>query len=130
MSDRPASVSAPVSESRVMTAPSSRRAFLPRNRRSVPAAPRPGGPAPLATAAPKRTGRVRRFVLPLVILAVVGYAAKFGYDYFVEGRFLVSTDDAYVGAHTAIIAAKAAGQLQSRRRWLTTRSSIRAICWR
>ena len=33
------------------------------------------------------------------------------YDYFVEGRFLVSTDDAYVGASTAIIAAKATGHL-------------------
>ena len=33
------------------------------------------------------------------------------YDYFVEGRFLVSTDDAYVGASTAIIAAKAIGHL-------------------
>ncbi len=54
---------------------------------------------------------MRRVILPIVILAVVGYGAKFGYDYFVEGRFLVSTDDAYVGAHTAIIAAKAAGHL-------------------
>ena len=62
-------------------------------------------------AAPKRSRGVRRFVFPLVLLAALGYGGKMGYDYFVEGRFLVSTDDAYVGAATAIIAAKAAGHL-------------------
>jgi len=65
----------------------------------------PGAPAP------KRARGLKRFVLPLVLLAVVGYGGKWGYDYFVEGRFLVSTDDAYVGASTAIIAAKASGHL-------------------
>ena len=67
------------------------------------------GPA-AAKAAPKRSG-VRRLVLLLLILAAVGYGGKWGYDYFVEGRFLVSTDDAYVGASTAILAAKATGHL-------------------
>jgi len=54
---------------------------------------------------------LRRVVLPVVILAALGYGGKTAYDYFVEGRFLVSTDDAYVGASTAIIAAKATGHL-------------------
>jgi len=76
----------------------------------VPSAPRPGG-APVAMTAPARSRGVRRFVFPLVLLAALGYGGKMGYDYFVEGRFLVSTDDAYVGASTAIIAAKAAGHL-------------------
>ncbi len=110
MSDSPAAVSAPISESRAMTA--SPPAGVPAAAGAgVPAAPRPGGGAAVVAAAPKRSGRIRRFVLPLVLLGVVGYAAKFGYDYFVEGRFLVSTDDAYVGAHTAVIAAKASGHL-------------------
>src|SRR5208283_1309964 len=46
-----------------------------------------------------------------ILLAAVGYGGKAAYDYFVEGRFLVSTDDAYVGASTSIIAAKAMGHL-------------------
>ena len=36
--------------------------------------------------------------MPVLILAALGYGGKTAYDYFVEGRFLVSTDDAYVGA--------------------------------
>ena len=110
MSDSPA-VSAPVSESRAMTAPPPAGFPAPAAAAGVSAAPRPAGGAPIAVAAPKRPGLVRRLILPVVILAVVGYGIKFGYDYFVEGRFLVSTDDAYVGANTAIIAAKASGHL-------------------
>ena len=69
-----------------------------------------GGP-PAAKAQPKRSGAVRRFVVPLLVLAALGYGGKTAYDYFVEGRFLVTTDDAYVGASTSIIAAKATGHL-------------------
>ena len=47
----------------------------------------------------------------MLILAALGYGGKTAYDWFVEGRFLVSTDDAYVGANTSIIAAKAMGHL-------------------
>src|SRR6202000_3415174 len=50
-------------------------------------------------------------IVPVLILAALGYGGKTAYDYFVEGRFLGSTDDAYVGADTAIIAAKAMGHL-------------------
>ena len=58
----------------------------------------------------KRAG-LRRFVVPVLILAALGYGGKTAYDYFVEGRFLVSTDDAYVGALTSVIAAKATGHI-------------------
>ncbi|MGO9421727.1 HlyD family efflux transporter periplasmic adaptor subunit [Roseiarcus sp.] len=112
MADSPAAVSEPATESRAVTTaqPAGVPATTPAA--GVPAAPRPGGAPPATTqSAPKRSGVVRRFILPVVLLAAVGYAGKFGYDYFVEGRFLVSTDDAYVGANTAIIAAKAAGHL-------------------
>ena len=70
-----------------------------------PAAGMPAKPAPA-----KRSG-LRRFIMPVLILAGLGYGGKTAYDYFVTGRFLVSTDDAYVGADTAIIAAKAMGHL-------------------
>src|SRR3984957_10336497 len=83
--------------------------------------PIPGGGSPAALAHPpagmpakpapaKRSG-LRRFIMPVLILAGLGYGGKTAYDYFVTGRFLVSTDDAYVGADTAIIAAKAMGHL-------------------
>ncbi len=49
--------------------------------------------------------------MPLLFLGGLVYGGKTAYDYFVEGRFLVSTDDAYVGADTAVIAAKATGHL-------------------
>ena len=78
-------------------------AFRPRRRPAEPRRSRRG--------APKRSGSLRRVGFVRRPLAVVGYGGKFGYDYFVEGRFLVSTDDAYVGAITAIIAAKATGHL-------------------
>ena len=70
-----------------------------------------GGQLAQAVLAPKRSSPVRRFILPVVLLSALGYAGKFAYDYFVEGRFLVTTDDAYVGASTAVIAAKASGHL-------------------
>jgi membrane fusion protein (multidrug efflux system) len=66
-------------------------------------------PAPAPAAQPKRS--LRRFILPVVLLAGVVYGADLGYNWFVEGRFIVSTDDAYVGADTAIIAAKVPGHI-------------------
>jgi membrane fusion protein (multidrug efflux system) len=71
----------------------------------------PTGRPPVATPAPAKRSGMRRFIMPVLLLAAVGYGGKTAYDYFVEGRFLVSTDDAYVGADTAIIAAKAMGHL-------------------
>ncbi len=70
----------------------------------------PGGGAVVKANPAKRSG-LRRFAVPVLILAALGYGGKTAYDYFVEGRFLVSTDDAYVGADTSIIAAKAMGHL-------------------
>jgi membrane fusion protein (multidrug efflux system) len=72
------------------------------------AEPPAGGAPPIA---PGRARSPRRFVLPLVALAALGYSAYWGYGWFVEGRFLVSTDDAYVGADASIIAAKIAGHI-------------------
>ena len=69
----------------------------------------PAGGAPARPARARRS--LRRFVVPVLILAALGYGAKTAYGYFVEGRFLISTDDAYVGADTSIIAAKAMGHL-------------------
>ena len=85
---------------------------------SPPAAPRPAAGGALA--APVQAGPAaksaaarspRRFILPVILIAGLGYGAHLAYDWFVEGRFLVSTDDAYVGATTSIIAAKVSGHV-------------------
>jgi membrane fusion protein, multidrug efflux system len=77
----------------------------------MPGAKAPAAPAPPAAAAPAKASKIRRVVLPLILLAVIGYLGRMGYDWFTVGRFLVSTDDAYVGADTAIIAAKISGHI-------------------
>jgi membrane fusion protein, multidrug efflux system len=68
-----------------------------------------GALAPIAKAKPRRS--VRSFILPAIILAALAFGGSKAYDWFVYGRFLVTTDDAYVGADTAIIAAKVAGHV-------------------
>ncbi len=64
-------------------------------------------PPETGIAAPKR--KKKRVVLPLLVMAALGGGAYEGYGYFVEGRFLVSTDDAYVKADMSTVAAKVAG---------------------
>ena len=104
------SAAAPPTESRAVTAAPPASVPAPSVPAGVPVPTIPGGP-PVAAAQAKGSSGLRRFILPVVFLAALGFGARFGYDYFVEGRFLVSTDDAYVGANTAVIAAKAAGHL-------------------
>jgi len=60
---------------------------------------------------PKRSRRP--LIFALIALAAIGYGGMRGYDWFVEGRFIVSTDDAYVEADTATIAARVAGHIVS-----------------
>ncbi len=54
-----------------------------------------------------------RYILPLVAIALLGYGANAGWNWYAEGRFIVSTDDAYVRADTAAIAAKVSGYVTS-----------------
>ena len=77
---------------------------------AAPASPFARAPDAQAAAAPPKAKRSpRRFILPLVVIAAAAYGANWAYSYFVEGRFLVSTDDAYVGANTVIVAPKITG---------------------
>lgn len=73
--------------------------------------PGPSGPPPAAISGevipPKK--KRRGVVLPVVLLAILGGGGYEGYRWFVEGRFLVSTDDAYVKADMSTIAAKVGG---------------------
>jgi membrane fusion protein, multidrug efflux system len=110
MVDEPKVAPGAETASRAMTAPAS--ASFPTPAAGSPGAlAHPGAGGALAKPVPAKRSGLRRFIVPVLILAAVGYGGKTAYDYFVTGRFLVSTDDAYVGADTAIIAAKAMGHL-------------------
>ncbi len=81
-------------------------ALTPTGQRGAPASSAvPAGPK----TQPKRS--VKRLILPLILIAGIGYGGNLAYNWFVEGRFIISTDDAYIGADTAIIAAKVAGHI-------------------
>jgi len=54
---------------------------------------------------------VRRAALVLALLAGTAAVAYFGHDYWTTGRYLESTDDAYVKADSTIIAPKVSGYI-------------------
>jgi len=68
-------------------------------------------PAESAVQAPvqKKKRSVRSFLLPIVGLALLGGAAWYGYNYWIDGRFMVSTDDAYVQVDMAFVSPKISG---------------------
>lgn len=63
--------------------------------------------------APKKTGRriVKRAVIAAALLAGVAFAGDFGYRYWTVGRFIETTDDAYVKADYTTVAPKVAGYI-------------------
>jgi membrane fusion protein (multidrug efflux system) len=77
----------------------------------APATEAPVEPA-LATPDPETKKKKRSFrslLLPVIAAALAGAAAWYGYDYWTEGRFMISTDDAYVQADMAFISPKISG---------------------
>lgn len=80
------------------------RAEAPRHETSEPQA------APASEEAPPKPRRGRRqFLLGGALVALLAVGAWFGHDYWTVGRFMVSTDDAYVHADFAIMAPKITG---------------------
>ena len=65
-------------------------------------------PAPAAPPKKKR-GIVGRLVLVALLGAAAWFGGKAGYAWWIDGRFLVTTDDAYVAADITTLAAKASG---------------------
>jgi membrane fusion protein, multidrug efflux system len=61
--------------------------------------------------APASRRAIRRSALGLAIVLGVAGAADFGYGYLTTGRYLESTDDAYVKADSTIIAPKVSGYI-------------------
>jgi membrane fusion protein, multidrug efflux system len=58
-------------------------------------------------------GQLRRLLLASAAVAVLSGAVWYGWDYWTVGRFLVSTDDAYVKADNTTIAPKVSGYLSA-----------------
>ncbi|HEV1999545.1 MAG TPA: biotin/lipoyl-binding protein, partial [Xanthobacteraceae bacterium] len=83
---------------------------------AAPTAP-PPGLAPVAGSGDESAGAPtgpngtdrKKLILIAVALALFAGGAWYGVDWFVTGRFLVSTDNAYVGADMNIVAPKVAG---------------------
>jgi membrane fusion protein (multidrug efflux system) len=68
-------------------------------------------PAPLPTAPVARKGAIKRILMAGTAVALLAGVAWYGWDYWTVGRFLVSTDDAYVKADNTTIAPKVSGYL-------------------
>ncbi len=65
-------------------------------------------PEPAKAAEPEKKKR-KSFVLPLVAIAILAAGGWYGYQYWTDGRFLISTDDAYVKGDIAVISPKVSG---------------------
>ena len=65
-----------------------------------------GQGAPAAAKAGAGRAPLKRGILTVVAAAAVGIGLWYGVDWWRNGRFIVSTDDAYVGAEMATISAK------------------------
>src|SRR3954454_9898242 len=94
----------------------------PRPERSPePARPDDGRPPPTvgqpepasASGSAKRSGSRKRFVLAAVLLAAAGFGGYEGYGWWTNGRFIVSTDDAYVQTDISLLSAKVSGYVSA-----------------
>ncbi|TIP95898.1 MAG: HlyD family secretion protein [Mesorhizobium sp.] len=84
------------------------------NAKVAPATESPNTPtepaiSPPAEAPAKKKRSARSLLLPIIALGLLGAGAWYGYDYWTDGRFMISTDDAYVQADMAFISPKISG---------------------
>ena len=61
--------------------------------------------------APKPKGGLRRVGMFVIIIGALGIIGWKGFDYLTTGRYLISTDDAYIKAQSTIIAPKIPGYI-------------------
>jgi membrane fusion protein, multidrug efflux system len=61
------------------------------------------------TAHPFRLPSRKTLIISIVVLVIVAAAATFGHRWWTVGRFIESTDDAYVGGDITVIAPKVSG---------------------
>jgi membrane fusion protein (multidrug efflux system) len=84
--------------------------------RQQPDTAKPAGPTPSAedtvAAQPKRR-LTRKALAAAALTAVLAAGGWYGHYYWTAGRYLVSTDDAYVGAKNTTLAAKVSGYIEA-----------------
>jgi len=73
--------------------------------------PEPAQPAPTTLPRTQARSRTRPLLIGLVVLVVLAIAARFGYTYYVDSTFYVSTDDALVDSNLVSVAPLASGTL-------------------
>lgn len=76
-----------------------------------PAATAQADGAPKASTEPPQKKK-RSPVLPILVLALLGAAGWYGYHWWTDGRFMISTDDAYVEGDIAVISPKVSGYVE------------------
>jgi membrane fusion protein (multidrug efflux system) len=64
-----------------------------------------------AVAQPEKKKGSRRFVMPVIGLALLAAAGWYGYEWWTNGRFMISTDDAYIEGDIAAISPKVSGYI-------------------
>jgi membrane fusion protein (multidrug efflux system) len=84
----------------------------------APAIEAPAAPVEPAAVVPepeanKRRRSFRSLLLPIIAVALAGGGAWYGYGYWTDGRFMISTDDAYVQADMAFISPKISGYVDA-----------------
>ncbi|MGX9146697.1 HlyD family secretion protein [Mesorhizobium sp. 128a] len=75
----------------------------------APEAPPKPAAEVLAETPAKKKRSARSLMLPIIGLALLGAGAWYGYNYWTDGRFLISTDDAYVQADMSFVSPKISG---------------------
>ncbi|MFN7101839.1 MAG: HlyD family secretion protein [Pseudorhizobium sp.] len=100
-----------------MTASNTASALRDVSRSDATGAPAPtaeaaAAPAPAETSKPRARRKRPNLVLPVIALALLGAAGWYGHDWWTDGRFLVSTDDAYIQGDIAIISPKISGYVE------------------
>lgn len=64
-------------------------------------------------AAPAPQKKRRSPVLPVILLALAAAGGWYGYHWWTDGRFMISTEDAYIQGDIAIISPKVSGYVKS-----------------
>ncbi len=98
----------PAPEAKVAEAPAKPSPAPTTTEAPAPATPVAEKPADPAGKSPSKGGR-KRVILATVAVIAIAAGSYFGHDYWTTGRFMVSTDDAYVGADAAVVAPRISG---------------------